>query len=122
MGPKPVDTSSEFYRPDQRSVYHSNSVVNDTEDCINLKYKIQDLIDQEVVSLQTVAPNDNTNPLSNHGGVNINMIETDEDWCMTKVITPIVHDELERVVASLSVKEKKEFVILTPQRLLPWCH
>ena len=80
------------------------------------------MIDQEVVSLQTVAPNDNTNPLPNHGGVNINMIETNEDWCMTKVITPIVHDESETVVASLSVKEKKEFVILTPQRLLPWCH
>ena len=29
------------------------------------------------------------------------------------MITLIVHDELERVVASLSVKEKKKFVILT---------
>ena len=46
------------------------------------------------------------------------MIETDEDWCMTKVITPIVHDELERVAASLSVKEKKEFVILTPANVV----
>ena len=43
----------------------------------------------------------NSNPLPNHGGVNINMKETYNDWCLTKVITPIVHDELERVVASL---------------------
>ena len=28
------------------------------------------------------------------------------------MITPIVHDELEKVVGSLSIKEKKEFVIL----------
>ena len=41
------------------------------------------------------------------------MKETYNDWCLTKVITPIVHDDLEIVVASLSVKEKKEFVILT---------
>ena len=40
------------------------------------------------------------------------MIETDKDWCMTKVITLVIHDELEKVVASLNVKEKKEFRIL----------
>ncbi|XP_049345800.1 uncharacterized protein LOC125810336 [Solanum verrucosum] len=79
VGPKPVDTSSKFYRPDQRCAYHSNSVGHDTEDCINLKHKIQDLIDQKMVSLQTVEPNVNSNPLPNHGGVTINMIETDDD-------------------------------------------
>ena len=41
------------------------------------------------------------------------MIETDKDWCGTKMITPIVHDDLEGAVASLSIKEKREFVILT---------
>ncbi|XP_015054990.1 extensin-2-like [Solanum pennellii] len=40
-----------------------------------------DLIDQEVVSLQPGAPNVNTNPLPNHGGSNVNMIKTYEDWC-----------------------------------------
>ena len=32
------------------------------------------------------------------------------------MITPIVHDDLERDVASLSVKQKREFVILTPTK------
>ena len=32
------------------------------------------------------------------------------------MITPIVHDDLERIVASLSVKEKREFFILTPTK------
>ncbi|KAK4706953.1 hypothetical protein R3W88_033490 [Solanum pinnatisectum] len=118
VGPKPVDTSSRFYRPDQRCAYHSNSVGHDTEDCINLKHKIQDLIDQKVVSLQTVAPNVNSNPLPNHGGVTINMIETDDDWCVTKAIVPIAPDNLERAVASLSIREKKEFVILTPEKVV----
>ena len=106
MGRKLVDTSSKFYRPDQRCAYHSNSVGHDTEDCINLKHKIQDLIDQNVVSLQTVAPNVNSNPLPNHGGVTINIIETDA-WCVTKAIVLIAPDELQRAVPSLSIREKK---------------
>ncbi|XP_069149116.1 uncharacterized protein [Solanum lycopersicum] len=116
VGPKPVDVHSRFYRPEQRCAYHSNSVGHDTEDCINLKHKIQDLIDQEVVSLQPAAPNVNTNPLPNHGGGNINMIEIDDDEREAKRITPIVQEDLERAVASLSVREKGEFVILTPAK------
>nr|QVT92263.1 reverse transcriptase [Solanum chacoense] len=92
------------------------TVGHDTEDCINLKHKIQDLIDQNVVSLQTVAPNVNSNPLPNHGGATINMIETDDDWCVAKTIVSIAPDELERAVASLSIRQKKEFVILTPEK------
>ena len=122
VGPNSVDTSSKFHRADQWCDYHSNSVGHDTEDCVNLKHKIPDLMDEEVISLQIAIPNVHTNLLLNHGGVNINMIETDNDWCVTKVITLVVHEELEKVVASLSVKEKKEFVILTPAKLLPWCH
>ncbi|KAK4722428.1 hypothetical protein R3W88_012661 [Solanum pinnatisectum] len=118
MGPKPVDTTSTFYRPDQRCAYHSNNVGHDTKDCINLKHKIQDLIDQKVVSLQTVEPNVNSNLLPNHGSVIINMIETDDDACVTKAIVPIAPDNLERAVASLSIKEKKEFVILTPEKVV----
>ncbi|KAK4714138.1 hypothetical protein R3W88_020045 [Solanum pinnatisectum] len=55
VGPKPIDTSSRFYRPDQKCAYHSNSVGHDTKDCINLKHKIQDLIDQKVVSSERFA-------------------------------------------------------------------
>ena len=44
------------------------------------------------------------------------MIETDDDWCVMKTIVPIAPDELERAVASLSIREKKEFVILTPEK------
>ena len=116
LGPKPMDVNSKFYKPDKRCAYHSNNVGHDTEDCINLKHKIQDLIDQEVVSLQPVAPNINTNLLPNYENSHINMIKMDEDWCVMKMITPIIHDDLERAIASLSVKERREFVILTPTK------
>ena len=91
-----MDVNSKFYRPDKICAYNSNNVGHDTEDCINLKQKIQDFIDQEVVSLQPTTPNVNTNPLPNHGCSNVNLIETVEDRCGTKMITPIVHDNLER--------------------------
>ena len=47
------------------------------------------------------------------------MIEIDEGWCGTKLTTPIIQDDLERVVASLRVKEKREFVILIPTKVVP---
>ncbi|XP_069146002.1 uncharacterized protein [Solanum lycopersicum] len=116
VGPKPVDVNSRFYKLEQRCAYHSDNAEHDTEDCINLKHKIKDLIDQEVVSLQPAAPNVNTNPLPNHGGGNINMIETDEDERETKRITHVVQEDLEKAIASLSVRERGEFVILTPAK------
>ena len=99
-----MDTSSKLYRPDQMCVYHSNSVGHNTEDCINLK--TQDSRSDKLRSgfSSKTTPNVNTNPLPNNGGVSIKMIEID-DWCMTKAITPIVHDKLKRDVESLSVKE-----------------
>ena len=72
------------------------------------------MIDKEIVSLQPATPNVNTNPFPNHGGGNVNMIETDNEWCRMKMITPIVLNDLEKGVASLSIKEQKEFVIFTP--------
>ena len=69
-----------------------------------------------MVSLQPAAPNVNTNPLPNHGGGNINMIETDEDEREAKRITPVIQEDLEKAVASLSVREKGELVILTPAK------
>ena len=46
------------------------------------------------------------------------MIKTEEDWCGTKIITPIIHDDLKKDVASLSLKEKREFCILTPAKFV----
>ena len=112
-----MDTSSNLYRLDQRCAYHSNIVEHDIEDYINLKHKIQDLIVKKMVSLQT-APQCQHQSFADHGGININMIETDDEWCMTKVITPIIHDELEKVISFLSVKEKNDFVILTPAKVV----
>lgn len=54
-GAQDGDTSSGFYKPNQKCAYHSNSILHDTKDCIYIKQKIQDVIDQKVVFLQTSA-------------------------------------------------------------------
>ena len=46
------------------------------------------------------------------------MIETDEDECEIKRITPVAQEDLKKAVASLSIKEKREFVILTPTKVV----
>ncbi|XP_069146111.1 uncharacterized protein [Solanum lycopersicum] len=46
------------------------------------------------------------------------MIEIDEDGREAKRITPVVQEDLEKAVASLSVREKGEFVILTPAKVV----
>ncbi|XP_015075363.1 uncharacterized protein LOC107019357 [Solanum pennellii] len=96
--------------------YQANPYPKSQDPRPNIRNYQQDLIDQDVVSLQPASPNVNTNPLPKHRDSNVNMIETDEDLCETKMITPIIHDDLERAVSSLSVKEKREFVVLTPAK------
>ncbi|KAK4729784.1 hypothetical protein R3W88_022772 [Solanum pinnatisectum] len=63
---KTVNTSAEWYDPNKRCAYHSGVVGYDTEKCITLKHKIQDLIDNEVAKLAQAPPNVNTNPLPKH--------------------------------------------------------
>ncbi|XP_047268166.1 uncharacterized protein LOC124898569 [Capsicum annuum] len=75
----PVNPNSRFDHPDQNCVYHSGAAGHNTEDYINLKYKIQDLIDQKVITLQSPMPTINSNSLANHGGPTVNMIEIEEE-------------------------------------------
>lgn len=46
------------------------------------------------------------------------MMAIDDDWCVTKVIFKITHDKLKRVIRSLSIREKKEFAILTTKKFV----
>ncbi|XP_015170631.1 uncharacterized protein [Solanum tuberosum] len=97
---KNINVNSKLYRPDLHCAYHSGGAGHITEDCINLKHKIQDLIDQKVATLQTATPSVNSNPMPNHGGVTINMVKVEEDLNVNKVIISANLEKLEKVVAS----------------------
>ncbi|XP_070040025.1 uncharacterized protein [Nicotiana tomentosiformis] len=49
-------------------------------ECRTLKDKIQTLIDTKVILAKETAPNVRNNPLPNHRGEGVNVIEIDEEW------------------------------------------
>lgn len=81
--------------------YNYNTVRHETEYCINLKHKIHELIEKNVVKI--VVPNANRNPLTNYAGPTINMIDTEEELCMVKAVVLASTNYLEKVIASPSI-------------------
>ncbi|XP_050877446.1 uncharacterized protein LOC127081206 [Lathyrus oleraceus] len=65
-----------IHNPNATSVFHAGYIEHSIEDCWALKKRIQELIDQEILSFSEEKPNVKTNPLPNHGGATVNaMIE-----------------------------------------------
>ena len=70
--PSNPDISSPKYNPNAKCAYHSNNPGHEADQCLALKNKIQDLIDNKKIEFDPPAtPNVITAPMSNHGkGVN----------------------------------------------------
>ncbi|KAI4312336.1 hypothetical protein MLD38_037153 [Melastoma candidum] len=66
VDPKPTNPSSFGYNPKASCQYHSGALGHDTKDCIALKFKIQNLLDDGVITFPTPAttPNVMSNPWS----------------------------------------------------------
>lgn len=56
---KSVDTSAKWYDPKKWCAYHSGVAGHDTENCLTLKNKVQDLIDNKVIPLVETLPSVN---------------------------------------------------------------
>ena len=71
--PTNPDTSSPKYNPNAKCAYHSSSPGHETDQCWELKNKIQDLIDNKTIEFDPPpTPNVITAPMPNHGkGVNV---------------------------------------------------
>ncbi|KAI8019367.1 hypothetical protein LOK49_LG04G02546 [Camellia lanceoleosa] len=70
----PPNVLPRSYNPELKCIYHSGQVGHDIESCFLLKHKIRTSLDTNAVKTQEAArlqPNVNTNPLPNHGGVNV---------------------------------------------------
>ncbi|XP_058733378.1 uncharacterized protein LOC131604988 [Vicia villosa] len=73
--PNAPDTQSPNYNANTRCAFHSGVAGHDTERCIALKTKVQDLLDQNVIQF-TPTPNNVNNTMSTHGGgAGVNAIE-----------------------------------------------
>ncbi|XP_060210541.1 uncharacterized protein LOC132637477 [Lycium barbarum] len=117
--PKLEQPGSRFYKADQICAYHSGGAGHSTEDCINLKHKIQDLIEKREIVMETATPNVNTNPLLNHENGGVHMIERDEDWEACGMLFPRITKPLEQTVASLTLQEQPKFKVLIPSPGIP---
>jgi len=66
-----------WYDPNATCTYHGNTPGHSIEKCLALKYRVQHLIDAGWLTFQEDRPNVKTNPLANHGGGEVNAIESD---------------------------------------------
>ncbi|KAI4372776.1 hypothetical protein MLD38_010968 [Melastoma candidum] len=75
VDPKPTNPSSFGYNPKASCQYHSGVLGQDTKDCIALKFKFQNLLDDGVITFATPAmtPNVTSNPLPEHRPLNMPM-------------------------------------------------
>ncbi|XP_050877425.1 uncharacterized protein LOC127081187 [Lathyrus oleraceus] len=67
------------HNPNATCAFHAGYIGHSTEDCWALKKRIQELIDQEILSFSKEKPNVKTNPLPNHGGATVNVVIEEED-------------------------------------------
>ena len=65
-----------WYDPDATCAYHGKTPGHSTEKFLALKYKVQHLIDAGWLTFQEDQPNVKTNPLANHGGGAVNVVES----------------------------------------------
>lgn len=80
--PKEILAASPPFRhkhdPNASCAYHVGFIGNSIEDCWALKYKIQDLINYEILTFSEEKPNVKTNPFTNHGGSAVNVVVEEE--------------------------------------------
>ncbi|XP_070039117.1 uncharacterized protein [Nicotiana tomentosiformis] len=75
-----MENSSQWINPNKICAYHSGMKGHTIDECRTLKDKIQTLIDTKVIQEKEVAPNVLNNPLLDHRGEVMNVIETDKEW------------------------------------------
>ncbi|KAH1189603.1 hypothetical protein GmHk_20G057343 [Glycine max] len=66
-----------WYDPNATCKYHGGAPGHSIEKCLAFKHKVQHLIDVGWLTFQEDRPNVKTNPLANHGGGAVNVVESD---------------------------------------------
>ncbi|XP_070002294.1 uncharacterized protein [Nicotiana sylvestris] len=74
------ENPSQWINPNKTCAYHSGMKGHTIDECRSLKEKIQNLIDNKIIIAKEPAPNVCNNPLPDHKGGGIHMIEIEDDW------------------------------------------
>ncbi|XP_070031124.1 uncharacterized protein [Nicotiana tomentosiformis] len=75
-----MENSSQWINRNKTCAYHPGMKGHTIDECRTLKDKIQTLIDTKVIQEKEAALNVRNNPLPDHKGGGVNVIETDEEW------------------------------------------
>ncbi|XP_070031705.1 uncharacterized protein [Nicotiana tomentosiformis] len=75
-----LENPSQWVNLKKTHAYHSGMKGHTIKECRTLKYKIHTLIYTKVIQANKAGPNVHNNPLPNHRGKGVNVIETDEEW------------------------------------------
>lgn len=67
-----------WYDPQKHCEFHEGAPGHDLDNCYALKIKVQELIKADILSFKDTGPNVKTNPLPNHGGPSVSMVEIEE--------------------------------------------
>ncbi|XP_019264928.1 PREDICTED: uncharacterized protein LOC109242530 [Nicotiana attenuata] len=75
-----MENYSQWINPNKTCSYHSGMKRHTIDECRTLKNKIQTFIDTKVIQAKKATPNVRNNPLLDHRGEGVNVIEADEEW------------------------------------------
>lgn len=62
------------HNPNASCAYHVRHIGHSIEDCWRLKSRVQELIDQDVLSFSEAGPNVRNNPLPHHSGQVVDVV------------------------------------------------
>jgi hypothetical protein len=94
---KPMTTPfPSWYKQGATCEFHSGAEGHTIENCKAFKYKVQELIDQKLLTFKEVGPNVKGNPLPSHSGANVNNISSTEELIrdVSAIKTPSVRETL----------------------------
>lgn len=67
------------YNTNVSCAFHAGNIGHSTEDYFVFKNRVQELIDQDILSINEEKPNMNTNSLPNHSSMTVNIVLEEEE-------------------------------------------
>ncbi|XP_050889365.1 uncharacterized protein LOC127094590 [Lathyrus oleraceus] len=122
------------HNPNTSRASHVGYIGHSTEDCWDLKKRIHELIDQEILTFSEEKPNVKTNPLPNHGGATVNVVvkeETNKSILRAEDVKTLMSVVLQRfeqfgflseeveVIEPITIVYRKKKVEAPPKRIQP---
>lgn len=85
----PLKPPHHGYNANTRRDFHAGSPRHTTEKCLDLKFKVWDLLNRKIISFTVENPNVMNNPTLGHNGPTVNVIEGSKDNILIKEVDQV---------------------------------